>query len=103
MRQFHALQAPWRLAALIATAAALSVGIAQGQPAPAPPARPSPRASVPVDADRARQLYVPTDPALQSVGRDFERDVEAKARELIARRAGTRCRWMPARLASGEL
>ena len=81
MRQFHALQAPWRLAALIATAAALSVGIAQGQPAPAPPARPSPRASVPVDADRARQLYVPTDPALQSVGRDFQRDVDAKTRE----------------------
>ena len=64
-------------AILVAGSAALA------QPAPAAPAarRPSPRAGVAVDPDRARQLYVPTDPSLQSLGRDFARDVEAKTNE----------------------
>ncbi len=74
-----------RLAARASAAlAALLIGstaLAQA-PAPAPAARrPNPRATIPVDPDRARQLYVPTDPSLQSVGRDFARDVEAKETE----------------------
>jgi dipeptidyl aminopeptidase/acylaminoacyl peptidase len=45
-----------------------------------------PQAQVPMDPDRARQLYVPTDPQYQSVGRSFLHDVEAKA-EIDARYA----------------
>lgn len=35
---------------------------------------------VPMDPDRARMLYVSNDPAHHSLGRDFQRDIEQKAR-----------------------
>jgi dipeptidyl aminopeptidase/acylaminoacyl peptidase len=38
--------------------------------------RPSPRQQVPMDPDRARQLYVSTDPQHQSVGTNYQRDVD---------------------------
>ena len=55
-------------------------------PQAAPPAQPraaaaprqSPRAQVPMDPERARRLYVPTDPQFQSVGTDFQRDIDAR-------------------------
>jgi dipeptidyl aminopeptidase/acylaminoacyl peptidase len=81
MRPFPLATTVSRIAPIVATLLAVCAGAASSQPAPPQAPRPSPRASVPVDAERARQLYVPTDPALQSVGRDFQRDVEAKARE----------------------
>ena len=34
-----------------------------------------------MDAERARKLYVPTDPEWQSLGTDFKRDVEARERD----------------------
>jgi len=40
--------------------------------------RPNLRLQVPMDPDRARRLYVPTDPAYQSLGTNFERAVEQK-------------------------
>ena len=60
---------------------------AQAQPGQPPTARveisprPSPRLQVPMDPDRARQLYVPTDPKFQSIGTDYQRDIEARNRE----------------------
>ena len=54
--------------------------VTQAQP-PAQPARPprvNPRLQVPMDPDRARQLYVSKDPAHQSVGTDYERDVKSR-------------------------
>jgi dipeptidyl aminopeptidase/acylaminoacyl peptidase len=54
---------------------------AQAQPPSATqPRRENPRLKVPMDPDRARQLYVSRDPVHQSVGHDFARDVEEKAR-----------------------
>ena len=54
---------------------------AQAQTPPQAPAQPrvSPREQVPMDPERARQLYVPTDPQYQSIGTNFERAVEQKA------------------------
>jgi dipeptidyl aminopeptidase/acylaminoacyl peptidase len=43
-----------------------------------PAQRQSPRLQVPMDADRARQLYVSKDPAHQSVGTDFQRDIDGR-------------------------
>jgi dipeptidyl aminopeptidase/acylaminoacyl peptidase len=40
--------------------------------------RQSPRLQVPMDPDRARRLYVPTDPQYQSTGTDFQRDIDAR-------------------------
>jgi len=48
----------------------------QAQAAPAQ--RQNPRLQVPMDPDRARRLYVPTDPAYQSVGTDYQRDITAR-------------------------
>jgi len=72
-------------AAGVATAA-----LAQTPPAEQNPAQPRPvprvevqefRLQVPMDPGRARQLYVSTDPAHHSLGRNHQRDVEAKARD----------------------
>ena len=41
----------------------------------------TPRQQVPVDNERALRLYVPTDPQWQSVGRDFQRDVQERQRD----------------------
>jgi len=49
------------------------------QPAGAPVPRQTPRVQVPVDPDRARRLYVSNDPAHQSLGTDFQRDIDARA------------------------
>ena len=75
------LPTPFVIAGLLA--AAITVPAARVQaPAQTPP-QPrvqvlSPREQVPMDPDRARELYVPTDPQWQSVGRNFERDVEGR-------------------------
>lgn len=54
---------------------------AQGQPPQAtvqaqPAQRQNPRFQVPMDPDRARRLYVSKDPAHQSIGTDYQRDVD---------------------------
>jgi dipeptidyl aminopeptidase/acylaminoacyl peptidase len=51
------------------------------QAAAQPQAQPrqNPRLAVPMDPDRARQLYVPVDPAYHSIGTDYEAAVRAKA------------------------
>jgi len=46
------------------------------QPAAAAAPRQNPRLQVPMDPDRARQLYVSKDPAHQSPGTNFQRDVD---------------------------
>jgi dipeptidyl aminopeptidase/acylaminoacyl peptidase len=106
MRSIHAL-APRSVAALVAALAVGAVGSVFAQPAPPAAPRPAPRAAVPVDADRARQLYVPTDPALQSAGRDFQRDVEAKTREdaryADACRGALQCTKVTYRSSVGDL
>ena len=48
------------------------------QPGSAAAPRQNPRAQVPMDADRARRLYVPADPQYQSIGTDFQRDIDAR-------------------------
>jgi len=50
----------------------------QAKPQAAPAQRQNPRLQVPMDPERARQLYVPTDPAYQSVGTDYQRDITAR-------------------------
>lgn len=42
------------------------------------PARPDPRLAVPMDPERARQLYVSKDPKHHSIGHDYQRDLERK-------------------------
>ena len=50
-----------------------------GQAAAAPRApRQNPRAQVPMDPDRARQLYVSKDPKDQSLGTDYQRAIDAR-------------------------
>jgi dipeptidyl aminopeptidase/acylaminoacyl peptidase len=69
------------LAALLLAAA---TGTLSGQARQAPPAqqpaaaapRQSARQQIPMDPDRARQLYVSKDPAHQSPGADFQRDID---------------------------
>jgi dipeptidyl aminopeptidase/acylaminoacyl peptidase len=48
------------------------------QPGTAAAPRQNPRTQVPMDPDRARRLYVPADPQYQSIGTDFQRDVDAR-------------------------
>jgi len=48
------------------------------QPGSAAGPRQNPRVQVPMDADRARRLYVPADPQYQSIGTDFQRDIDAR-------------------------
>jgi len=50
-----------------------------GQQAGAPQ-RPDPRLSVPMDPERARQLYVSKDPKDQSPGTDYQGDIDAKTK-----------------------
>jgi dipeptidyl aminopeptidase/acylaminoacyl peptidase len=67
------------LAFAAATAVAqtsLPPGSAAAQARPAQ--RQNPRLQVPMDPDRARQLYVSKDPAHQSVGTDFQRDFDSR-------------------------
>jgi dipeptidyl aminopeptidase/acylaminoacyl peptidase len=78
LRARHAFVA----AALLVLTATVST-LAQTQQAPpaqqpAAPAAPrqNPRLQVPMDPDRARQLYVSKDPAHQSPGTNFQRDVD---------------------------
>lgn len=76
----------WVLALLVFSSPAIGSGQAPGQarepnqpPQPPPNTqRENPRLKVPMDPDRARELYVPTDPLYQSVGRDYARDVEER-------------------------
>lgn len=48
------------------------------QPAAQRPPRQNPRLQVPMDPDRARQLYVSKDPKDQSPGTDYQRDIDAR-------------------------
>ena len=71
--------------------------VASAQVPSTPPSPPVPRVQVqelrmqvPLDPDRARQLYVPTDPAYHSIGRNYQRDVDLKA--LDDRRYPDLCR-----------
>ena len=48
------------------------------QPRAAVSPRQNPRAQVPMDPERARRLYVPADPQYQSIGTDFQRDIDAR-------------------------
>jgi dienelactone hydrolase len=53
-----------------------------GQAAPAArPARQNPRLQVPMDPERARQLYVSKDPKDQSIGTDYQRDIDSRTRD----------------------
>jgi dienelactone hydrolase len=52
---------------------------AQAQPPRAP--RQNPRLQVPMDPARARQLYVSTDPKDQSIGTDYQADIDAREKE----------------------
>jgi dienelactone hydrolase len=63
------------VAAAAPSAQPLQQPAATGQPAPAGPQRPE----VPVDPDRARDLYVSKDPADHARGYNFKRDMDAKA------------------------
>jgi dipeptidyl aminopeptidase/acylaminoacyl peptidase len=70
--------------ALAAGVAVLAQATAQQPPAAPPTARQpreNPRQQVPMDQERARKLYVPTDPQWQSLGTDFKRDIEARERD----------------------
>jgi dipeptidyl aminopeptidase/acylaminoacyl peptidase len=77
-----------RLATLLAAtlvAAAAGPVLAQArqaapaqQPAASAP-RQNPRLQVPMDPERARRLYVSNDPAHQSLGTDFQRDIDNRA------------------------
>jgi len=49
-----------------------------GQAAAARPQRENPRTKVPMDPDRARALYVSKDPDHQSLGTDYQRDIDAR-------------------------
>ncbi len=71
--------------AAIAAAFAVAPLPAWAQPQPQAPAaaerprRQDPRLQVPMAPDRARQLYVPTDPALHAIGTDYQRDIDARS------------------------
>src|SRR5690606_13598953 len=57
-------------AALLLAAVVLIPGLAEAQG----------RQEVPMDPERARMLYVSNDPAHHSLGRNFQRDIDQKAR-----------------------
>jgi dipeptidyl aminopeptidase/acylaminoacyl peptidase len=93
MRILHRLSFPWLLAllavcwlAVCSPAASFAqppgqAGQTQQSQPPAqrePAQRENPRLKVPMDPDRARQLYVPVDPQYQSVDRDYARDIEER-------------------------
>ena len=62
---------------LVGGVSLLASGAPQGAQAPPAP-RQSGRQAVTMDVERARRLYVPTDPAFQSLGTDFKRHVEER-------------------------
>jgi dienelactone hydrolase len=63
------------LAILVATALTIALGsLGSAQQPP----RSTPRQTVPMDAERAQKLYVPTDPQWQSLGTDFAKDIAAR-------------------------
>jgi dienelactone hydrolase len=70
------------LAMTVSAPQAWAQAAAQAQPqAPASAERPrrqDPRLQVPMDPDRARQLYVSTDPKVHSIGTDYQRDADAR-------------------------
>jgi dipeptidyl aminopeptidase/acylaminoacyl peptidase len=45
------------------------------------PSRGGARRKVPMDEERARKLYVPTDPKFESVGWDYQKDIEAREKD----------------------
>src|SRR5512139_2022689 len=49
-----------------------------GQAAPSQGRRQNPRLQVPMDPDRARELYVSKDPKDQSIGTDYQRDIASR-------------------------
>jgi len=61
-----------------APAQARTQTLTQAPPAAQRPPRQNPRLQVPMDPDRARQLYVSKDPKDQSIGTDYQRDVDAR-------------------------
>ena len=68
------------IAGLIALASAAASPTVRGQVQTQLRARvQEPRMQVPMDPERARELYVSADPEHQSPGRNFQRDVEGKA------------------------
>jgi dipeptidyl aminopeptidase/acylaminoacyl peptidase len=69
------------LAATVSTLAQTTQAPVAQQPAAAQAPRRNPRLQVPMDPDRARQLYVSKDPAHQSIGTDYQRAVEARLAE----------------------
>ena len=76
------LFAPLVAAAVVAIGSSLAPAQTQTQTpaataAPRPP-RQSPRLQVPMDPGRARQLYVSNDPKDQSIGTDYQRDIDAR-------------------------
>lgn len=77
--------------ALILTAGLAPAAGQTPPPQPQPQVRPvNPRLQVPMDPERARQLYVSKDPKDQSVGSNFARDMEQKAQ--IDKRYEEACR-----------
>jgi len=64
------------LTATVSTLAQTQQAPPAQQPAAAAAPRQNPRLQVPMDPDRARQLYVSKDPAHQSPGTNFQRDVD---------------------------
>jgi len=73
-----------RAAAAAAGAAVVALTVVaaepQGQRPPQAAGSQRQRPEIQMDPERARQLYVSTDPADHSRGRNFQRDIEAKAR-----------------------
>ncbi len=64
-------------AAAVPSARAQQPSQPAGQARPAQQ-RPNPRLQVPMDPDRARRLYVSNDPAHQSIGTDYQRDIDSR-------------------------
>ncbi len=102
----NGIRRPIRSAAVIASAitiAGLAIAAPQSQAPPAKrpaqaqapgqaqqPPRQNPRLQVPMDPDRARQLYVSKDPKDQSLGTDYQADIAA--REKTAARYPELCK-----------
>jgi dipeptidyl aminopeptidase/acylaminoacyl peptidase len=65
-------------AAVVAIGSSPAQTQTQAPPAAQRPPRQNPRLQVPMDPDRARQLYVSKDPKDQSIGTDYQGDVDAR-------------------------
>jgi dipeptidyl aminopeptidase/acylaminoacyl peptidase len=77
------------LSAAVVTAIA-TAGLVLASPQAQQPPRQNPRLQVPMDPDRARQLYVSKDPKDQSLGTDYQADMAA--REKTAARYPELCK-----------